>query len=92
MMTKPRAITVETPEAFCRRLSGQLCSDGFDVEIRPGDHLIDDAGADSLLVMQYVLLLEEMGIDIDLSAFDTGLLDTDVAYQTWLRKTVAGTA
>jgi hypothetical protein len=83
-------MVVESPEAFCRRIAGRLVEDGFDVELRPGVHLVDDAGADSLVVMHYVLLLEELGLDIDLAAFDTDLLDTDVAYRAWIRKGVAG--
>jgi acyl carrier protein len=81
--------TIESPEAFCRRVSERLSEDGFDVEIHPGIHLVDDAGADSLIVLSYVLLLQELGLKIDLAAFDTDLLDIDVAYKTWIRKTVA---
>jgi acyl carrier protein len=82
-------MAVESPEAFCRRIAARLFEDGFDVELRPGDHLVDDAGADSLAVMHYVLLLQELGLDLDLAAFDTELLDTGVAYRAWIRKGVA---
>jgi acyl carrier protein len=80
---------VESPEAFCRRISERLSNDGFGVEIQPGDHLVDDLGADSLVVLNYVLLLQELGLSIDLAAFDTDLLDTDVAYKEWIQKIVA---
>jgi acyl carrier protein len=80
--------SIESPEAFCRRVSERLSQDGFDIEIQPGLHLVDDVGADSLVVLYYVLLLQELGLKIDLAAFDTDLLDIDVAYKTWLRKTV----
>jgi acyl carrier protein len=78
--------SLESPKAFCRRISERLSHDGFDVEIQPGDHLVDDAGADSLVVLNYVLLLQELGLNIDLTAFDTDLLDTDIAYKEWIRK------
>lgn len=90
MISKPNAMAVESPEAFCRRISTRLVEDGFDVELRPGDHLVDDAGADSLVVMHYVLLLQEIGLDFDLATFDTELLDTDIAYRTWIRQGVEG--
>jgi len=80
---------IESPEAFCRRVSERLSHDGFDVEVQPGVHLVDDAGADSLVVLNYVLLLQELGLEIDLAAFDTDLLDTDVAYKEWIRKIAA---
>lgn len=90
MVSKPNALVVETPEAFCRRISSQLTADGFDVELSPGDHLVDDAGADSLVVMHYVLLLQDLGLNIDLSAFDTDLLNTDLAYRAWVRRAISG--
>lgn len=80
---------VDTPELFCRGISERLSQDGFGIEIRPGDHLVDDLGADSLVVLNYVLLLKELGLDIDLAEFDTDLLDTDVAYKEWIRKAAA---
>ena len=46
---------------------------------------MDDAGADSLIVLSYILLLQELGLKIDLGEFDTTLLNTDVAYQSWLQ-------
>ena len=75
---------LESPEAFCSRISKRLSHDGFDVEIQPGDHLVDDAGADSLVILNYVLLLQELGLKVDLAAFDTDLLHTDVAYKEWV--------
>lgn len=77
---------ISSPEAFCSSISKRLSHDGFGIEIQPGDHLVDDLGADSLVVVNYVLLLQELGLSIDLSAFDTDLLDTDVAYKAWMRK------
>ena len=76
---------IESPVAFCRRISERFASEGFDVNIQPGDHLVDDAGADSLIVLSYILLLQELGLKIDLGEFDTTLLNTDVAYQSWLQ-------
>jgi acyl carrier protein len=77
---------VAPPEAFCRRISESLSHDGFRIEIQPGDHLVDDLGADSLVILNYVLLLQELGLSIDLAAFDTDLLDTEVAYKAWIRQ------
>lgn len=79
---------VESPESFCRRISERLSYDGFQLEIQPGHHLVDDAGADSLAVLQYVLVLEELGFHIDLASFDTDLLNTDVAYKQWISDVV----
>ncbi len=76
---------IESRVAFCQRISQTISSEGFDVTIRPGDHLVDDAGADSLTVLNYVLLLQELGIKIELDSFDPRLLNTDVAYQAWLQ-------
>lgn len=86
MMPNQCVNEIESPESFCRRISETLSHNGFDVEIQPGDHLVDDAGADSLAVLNYVLFLQDLGVNIDLSAFDTSLLDTDVAYKAWIRK------
>lgn len=83
---------VASPEAFCRRISDRLSHDGFRIEIQPGDHLVDDLGADSLVILQYVLLLQELGLSIDLAAFDTDLLDTEVAYKAWIRTVAARAA
>ena len=83
--THDTGAAIESVEAFCRRLSERLSGDGVDVDIRPGDHLVDDAGADSLMVLEYVLLLQESGMDIDLNDFDEALLRSDVAYDVWLR-------
>ena len=76
---------IESPVAFCRRLSEAMSSEGFDVRVQPGDHLVDDAGADSLVVMSYILFLQELGLKIDIGEFDLNLLNTDVAYQMWLQ-------
>ncbi|MCU7921047.1 MAG: hypothetical protein KZQ88_11080 [Candidatus Thiodiazotropha sp. (ex Dulcina madagascariensis)] len=89
MIPKDGTSSIESPETFSRRVTERLSQDGFDVEIRPGVHLVDDAGADSLVVLYYVLILQELGLKIDLAAFDTDLLDIDVAYKAWIRKTVA---
>ena len=89
MIQKDGASSIESPETFCRRVAERLSRDGFDVEIRPGIHLVDDAGADSLVVLYYVLILQELGLEIDLAAFDSDLLDTDVAYKALISKTVA---
>lgn len=76
---------VESAEAFCLRVSERLSDEGFKIEVHPGVHLVDDAGADSLSIFYYVLLLQELGLEIDLADFDTDLLDIDVAYNTWVR-------
>lgn len=86
-MTPNQSISaIESLESFCLRMSQALSSDGFDVRIQPGDHLVDDTGADSLTVLTYVSHLQELGLSIQLSDFDTSLLSIDVAYQTWLQK------
>ena len=89
MIPKHGVSSIESPDAFCRRISERLSQDGFDMEIRPGAHLVDDAGADSLVVLYYVVILQELGLKIDVAAFDTDLLDTDVAYKAWIRNNVA---
>lgn len=89
MTAKHGVSSIESPDTFCQRVSERLSQDGFEVEIRPGVHLVDDAGADSLVVLYYVLILQELGLKIDLGAFDTDLLDIDVAYKAWIRKSVA---
>ncbi|MEJ2608968.1 MAG: hypothetical protein P8179_02530 [Candidatus Thiodiazotropha sp.] len=89
MTDKKGVSSIESPEAFCRRLSERLSQEGFGIEIQPGVHVVDDAGADSLVVLYYVLQLQELGLNIDLAAFDTDLLDIDVAYKAWIRTTVA---
>lgn len=76
---------IESLESFCSRISQAISTDGFDVRVQPGDHLVDDAGADSLTVLRYVSHLQASGLRIDLSEFDTQLLDTRVAYQQWLQ-------
>lgn len=76
---------IESPESFCFRISQAISSDGFVVRVQPGDHLVDDAGADSLTVLKYVSHLQASGLQIDLSEFDISLLDTRVAYQRWLQ-------
>jgi acyl carrier protein len=89
VLPKEGVSSIESPEAFCRRIAERLSQDGFDIEIRPGVHLVDDAGADSLVVLYYVLILQDLGLKIDLAALDTDLLDVDVAYKAWIRKNVA---
>ncbi len=76
---------IESLESFCSGISQAISSDGFDVRVQPGDHLVDDAGADSLTVLRYVSHLQASGLQIDLNEFDTTLLDTRVAYQRWLQ-------
>ncbi|MGQ7845145.1 hypothetical protein ACUNV4_11760 [Granulosicoccus sp. 3-233] len=76
---------IESLDSFCARISQAISSDGFDVRVQPGDHLVDDAGADSLTVLRYVSHLQASGLPIDLNEFDTTLLDTRVAYQKWLQ-------
>jgi acyl carrier protein len=83
---------VASREAFCMRISERLSHDGFRIEIQPGVHLVDDLGADSLVILNYVLALEELGLSIDLAAFDTDLLDTEVAYKAWIRTVAARAA
>ena len=83
---------VVSPEAFCRRISERLSHDGFGIEIQLGDHLVDDLGADSVVILHYVLLLQELGLSIDLAAFNTDLLDTEVAYNAWIRTVAARAA
>lgn len=85
-------VGVASPKAFCRRISERLSHDGFGIEIQPGDHLVDDLGADSLVVLNYVLLLQELGLSIDLAAFDSDLLDTEAAYKAWIRIVAARAA
>lgn len=80
---------VASPETFCRRISERLSHDGFRIEIYPGDHLVDDLGADSLVILNYVLFLKELGLSIDLTAFDTDLLDTEVAHKAWIQAVAA---
>jgi acyl carrier protein len=69
---------------FCRVLSEHLSHDDVCVEVRPGVHLVDDLGFDSLAVLEYVLALEELGLTIDIGDFDKALLDVDVAYGQYL--------
>lgn len=88
-MPNSNAATIESAEVFCRRLSQRLSEDGFDFEIKPGCHLVDNAGADSIVVLHYVLILQEFGLNIDLETFDINLLDTDVAYKQCMRNAVA---
>jgi len=76
-------------EVFCRMISERLSRDGFSVEIQPGDHLVDDRGVDSLMVLHYVLLLQELGLNIDLATFNSDLLDTKIAYKEWIRGVAA---
>ena len=76
---------IESLESFCSGISQAISNDGFDVRVQPGDHLVDDAGADSLTVLRYVSHLQASGLQIDLTEFDTTLLDTRVAYQRWLQ-------
>lgn len=83
---------IASPEAFCRRISERLSHDGFRIEIQLGDHLVDDLGTDSVVILNYVLLLQELGLSIDLAAFDTDLLDTEVAYKAWIRTVAARAA
>lgn len=89
-MTPNQTISaIESQESFCYGISQAISSDGFDVRIQPGDHLVDDAGADSLTVLTYVSHLQKLGLQIDLSEFDTNLLNTNVAYQQWLQTIAA---
>lgn len=81
-----------SPEVLCRMISERLSRDGFRIEIQQGDHLVDDLGADSLVILNYVLLLEELGLSIDLAAFDTDLLDIEVAHKAWIRTVAARAA
>ncbi len=83
MLQKTSVSPINSLEEFCFQLTQKLSSVGFDIDIQPGVHLIDDAGADSLLVLYYVLQLQEMGLNIDLTQFDTDLLNIDLAYQKW---------
>jgi acyl carrier protein len=85
MTTNQSFDSIESLESFCASVSCTLSSDGFAVSVQPGDHLVDDTGADSLTVLSYVSHLQSIGISIDLSAFDTRLLNIDFAYQTWLK-------
>lgn len=80
---------IESLESFCSGISQAISSDGFNVRVQPGDHLVDDAGADSLTVLKYVSHLQSSGFRIDLNEFDTDLLDTRVAYQHWLQTIAA---
>ncbi len=80
---------MESLDTFCLRISKALSTDGFDVRIQPGDHLIDDAGADSLTVLRYVTHLQASGLPVDLGEFDTRLLDTRIAYQRYLQNLAA---
>lgn len=85
-MTPNQSIdAIESLESFCASVSHRLSSDGFAVSVQPGDHLVDDTGADSLTVLSYVSYLQELGFHINLGELDTDLLDVNVAYQTWLR-------
>ena len=90
MKTEKSVASIESLERFCLTISERLSGEGFDIDIQPGVHLVDDAGADSLLVFYYVLQLQELGLQIDLAAFDTDLLDIDVAYKEWIRNSGTG--
>lgn len=76
---------IESLDGFCASVSQAISSDGFVVRIRPGDHLVDDAGADSLTVLSYAACLQARGIELTLDEFDTSLLFIDKAYQAWLQ-------
>lgn len=76
---------MESLDSFCATVSRAIASDGFDVRIQPGDHLVDDAGADSLTVLMYFSHLQKMGIPIALNEFDSHLLNINSAYQSWLK-------
>lgn len=78
--------SIESLESFCTSVSQAISNEGFDVRIQPGDHLVDDAGADSLTVLKYVSHLQGLGLTIELSSFDTSLLNIDIAYHAWLQK------
>ncbi len=85
MQTEESVSSIKSLEQFCETISKKLSSEGFDIDIQPGVHLIDDAGADSLLIFFYVLQLQELGLQIDLATFDTDLLEVDLAYKEWTR-------
>jgi aryl carrier-like protein len=89
MISDQSVNAIESLDSFCFRISKAISSDDFDVRVQPGDHLVDDAGADSLTVLRYVAHLQESGLRIDLSEFDTNLLNTGIAYQMWLQTVAA---
>lgn len=89
MLNQQSVSSRDSLEHFCQRISKNLHDEGFSIDIQPGVHLVDDAGADSLMVFYYVLQLQELGLPIDLAAFDTDLLDIDVAYNEWIRSSSA---
>lgn len=89
-MTPNQSISsIESLDTFCARISQSISSEGFDVSVQPGDHLVDDTGLDSLTLLSYVTHLQALGLHIDLNDFDTRLLNVDTAYQRWLQITAA---
>ena len=46
MLTNNSVSPIEPLEKFCGQLTENLTRIGFDIDIRPGVHLVDDAGAD----------------------------------------------
>lgn len=80
---------IETLDSFCSGISQAISSEEFDVRVQPGDHLVDDNGADSLTVLKYMSYLQVLGLRFDLRQLDRNLLYVDTAYSTWLQKKAA---
>ncbi len=70
--------------AFCELLSARLSHADDPVEIEPGDHVVDDLGFDSLKVLEYVVLLDELGCDVNLDTLDPDLLEVDAAFASYV--------
>ncbi len=69
--------------AFCELLSARLSHADDPVVIEPGDHVVDDLGFDSLKVLEYVVLLDELGCDVNLDTLDPELLEVDAAFVSY---------
>ena len=82
-------VGIASSEAFCDMISERLSHEGFTLRLRPGQHLIDDLGADSLVVLEYGMALQDLGFRVDLQTFNPELLNTDIAYKRWIELRVA---
>ena len=82
-------VSIVSQESFCDMISELLSHEGFTLRLKPGQHLIDDLGADSLVVLEYGMALQGLGFKVDLRSFDPALLNTDVAYRRWIELRVA---
>ena len=81
--------SIASPESFCDMISDRLSHEGFKLRLRPGQHLIDDLGADAWVVREYGMALRDLGFRVDLRSFDPDLLNTAIAYRRWIELRVA---